>query len=58
MRKLPHLIPKNATSQLADKKQKLSNALWQPKMSIFFLQFFCAGLYHITIYFFHDNKRF
>ena len=34
------------------KKWNFSSALWQPRMSIFFLQFLYARLYHTTTYFF------
>ena len=43
-------------SKLTGKKWKFSSALWQPKMSIFFLQFLHSRLYHTTTYFFTVTK--
>ena len=47
-------------NKLTGKKWKFSSALWQPKKSIFFLQFLYARLYlyHTTTYFFRYYERF
>ena len=45
-------------NKLTGKKWKLSSALKQPKMSIFFLQVLYARLYHTTTIFFTITKDF
>ena len=51
MRKLATFNTKECNT-LTGKKWKFSSALWQPKLTILFLQFLYARLYHTITYFF------